>query len=151
MNLNLNILRAEKAVFFEERLDFSNVKYDEVLLKTINYADIKVDAYLIDNIDVHVKFNIKYNIIYLDAYDLKELDLSFTIDESTIFTSDLQRSTDYDYDFFETDINIKEIIEALILVDIPLNYSEHKENFRDSFVEEEQLATPFADIFNKKN
>lgn len=148
MYLNLEKLKIDHVMTCSEQVDYSNREISEVLLKKINYANIFVDAYYVEPGDVHVSIEVEYNIQYLDAYTLDELNLTYDFSESIIFTSDLQRAEELDLDYIDSEIDINELVFQLILVDVPLNYSENKDS---SIKLESEInlddTLPFADLF----
>ncbi len=148
MLINFEKLQKDKHMSADVTLNFSDRDTEDALLKQVNDAHISFNAYIIEPKDVHVSFSVDFNVDYLDAKTLDPLKVDFNFDEEVLFTTDLQRAEEMEFEFFEEEIDLTELIWALILVTVPYNYSENKSEHTISEVEANQ-QTPFANLFNK--
>ncbi len=150
MILSFVELQMSNVASLSERFDYSDRACEDALLNRVNFADVNVDVYLVDQSEVHVTLNVAYDINYLDAVNLDELHLSFEFEEKALFTNDQKKALELDIDYINDEIDFKELVWDLILIDIPFNYSEAKaEVMREEDLEVEDTYNPFSEIFNK--
>ena len=128
-------------------LNYASMELNEVLLKKVNSAEVEVSAYLVGTEEIHLKLDVEYNVQYLDSVDLKELNLTFNFEEQVIFSKNQQSAVEFDYEDYIKEIDVIDLVWNLIIVDVPLNYTEHKFDVLE--VLEEPTNTPFADLFKK--
>lgn len=148
MLINFEKIQKDKHMSAEATLNFSDRDTEDALLKQVNDAQVSFDAYIIEPKDVHVSLSVDFNVDYLDAKTLDPLKVDFSIDEEVLFTTDLQRAEEMEFEFFEEEIDLTELVWALILVTVPYNYSENESTYTIS-EEEANQQTPFANLFNK--
>lgn len=148
MLINFEKIQKEKHMSANTTLNFSDRDTEDALLKQVNDAQVSFNAYIIEPKDVHVSFSVDFNVDYLDAKTLDPLKVDFSLDEEVLFTTDLQRAEEMDFEHFEEEIDLTELIWALILVTVPYNYSENRSVHTISEKEADQ-QTPFANLFNK--
>ncbi len=150
MIINFVELQMSNMLSLSERVDYSMMSCEDALLEKVNFADINVDAYLVDNTEIHMTINVTYDFNYLDAVNLDELHLSFSFEEKVLFTNDQKKAQEYDIDHFVDEIDIDELVWNLILVDIPFNYSEARGSVKsESELESNDTYNPFSEIFKK--
>lgn len=152
MIINFVELQMSNTLSLNERVDYSNRECDDALLQKVNFADISVDAYLVDNTEIHLTLDVEYDFDYLDALNLDELHLSFAFEEKVLFTIDQKKAEELDIDYFVDEIDIDELVWNLILVDIPFNYSEARGSVNisvESEIDNNDTYNPFSEIFKK--
>ncbi len=133
----------------ESEFDFSKAKIEDALIEQIDSCNFRLNVNSI-NEDEFI-FNLKINamINYLDAKTLDPLKLDLDIDESVPFSFNKDTANELDIDFFDEEIDLKELVLELILVNIPFNYSENTNSNIISEAEfKEENNKPFAQIFN---
>ncbi len=148
MLINFEKLQKDKHISGETTISFKDRATEDALLKQVNDAHISFNAYIIEPKDVHVSLSVDFNVDYLDAKTLDPLNIDFNFDEEVLFTTDLQRAEEMEFEHFEEEIDLTELIWALILVTVPFNYSENDSSQTIS-EEEANQQTPFANLFNK--
>lgn len=136
----------------EDELDFSRVKIEDKLVDKVNSCDFELKVNLLNEEDFIFNLHIITNIDYLDAKTLQSLTLHLDFNEEVPFSFNKDTANELDIDFFDEELNLKELIFELILINIPLNYSE---NTNVMVISEEEFLndnqnTPFAQIFNNK-
>ncbi len=149
MNLNFEELKIKNVLTLSEQIDFSKKECRDALLEKVNYANVKVEAYLVDEHEVQLVINVAYNINYLDALNLNALNLDFNFEEKVLFTNDQKSANENDIDYFNSEINLTELVWELILVDVPFNYSQargEKESTTHSLLDND-MYSPFSDLF----
>ncbi len=148
MLINFEELQKEKHLSANKTINFKNRDTEDALLKQVNDVNVTYNAYIIEPKDVHVSMNVDFNVDYLDAKTLDPLKVDFSFDEEVLFTTDLQRAEELEFDYFEEEIDLTELIWQLILVSVPYNYSENRST--DTISEEQaNEQMPFANLFNK--
>ncbi len=152
MIINFVELQMSKVLSLSEKVDYSNRECEDALLERVNFANIDVDAYLVEDSEVHLTINVVYDFDYLDALNLCELHLSFEFEEKVLFTNDQKKAEELDIDYFQEEIDIDELVWNLILVDVPFNYSEARDNsdvMKESDLDDHDTYNPFSEIFKK--
>ncbi len=150
MIINFVELQMSNTLSLNEKVDYSTRECEDALLQRVNFANINVDAYLVDQSEVHISIDVEYDFNYLDAVNLDELHLSFSFEEKVLFTNDQKKAEELDIDYFTDEIDIDELVWNLILVDVPFNYSEARGNsdiLKDTSLED--TYNPFSDLFKK--
>ncbi len=134
----------------EGKFDFSNREIDDALVKSIENSSYKITNIPLDENETLLKVSINSKVKYLDARTLNELILGINFEENIPFSFNQDQAEELDIDFFDEEIDIKELIFELIIVNIPFNYSEEKNpnvlSEEDFYINENK---PFANLLKK--
>lgn len=145
MFINFEELKSTKVLNESFRVDYTNKECIDALLVSVNYADIEVNAYCVDDIDVHLSLSVNYEFKCLDAINLDDLIVERQFEEEVLFTNNQARADEMDIDYFVKEIDIEELVFQFILVDVPFNYSEQK-RVTVKLEDLEETYNPFADL-----
>lgn len=135
--------------YLEDSLFFDDYKIEDALTEKILDCNFTLKSYPIDN-GVLLDLDITAQVAYLDARTLNNIKLDININESIPFSFSKTQSEELDIDYFDDELNLNDLVFELILVNIPLNYSEEKNSnvlTEDSF--NENPNQPFKQIFKK--
>ncbi len=150
MRIDIDKLKEEGLITVSEVLSFEGKETYDVLIKSVDRVEATASAIDMDNGEYHITLTYKAFVKYLDARNLKPLDLTFDFQDDVIFSSDFQKAEEFELEYFEGDeIVLDELLFALTCVSLPLNYSEDETGSIKKESEAQYENTPFADIFNK--
>ncbi len=150
MRIDIEQLKDEGSVTVSEVLSFEGKETYDVLIQSVDKVEATATAIDMDNGEYHVSVDYTASVKYLDARNLKPLDLTFDFHDDIIFSSDFQKAEEFELEYFEGDeIVLDELLFALTCVGLPLNYSEDETNSIRKESEAQYENKPFADIFNK--
>ncbi len=134
----------------EGEFDFSDREIDDALVKGIENCNYRITNIPLDENETLLKVSINSKVNYLDARTLNELILDINFEEDIPFSFNQNQAEELDIDFFDEEIDIKELIFELIIVNIPFNYSEEK---NPNVLSEEEFYInenkPFANLLKK--
>ncbi len=134
----------------EGEFDFSDREIDDALVKSIKNCNYKITNIPLDKDETLLKVSINSKVNYLDARTLSELILDINFEEDIPFSFNQEQAEELDIDFFEEEIDIKELVFELIIVNIPFNYSKEK---NPNVLSEEEFYInenkPFANLLKK--
>lgn len=142
-------LFGEEQLNLNFELDLSKTEVNDTLVKSILSCNVDLKTYIIENDEVEVSLNVKSEILYLDARTLEELTINVDFSESIPFTSNLEKSKELDIDLILEELDLKQLIEELLIIYIPFNYSESKPINVKTQEEFENSNKPFADLLKK--
>ncbi|MFV0247260.1 MAG: hypothetical protein ACK5HS_04970 [Mycoplasmatales bacterium] len=130
-----------------EKIDFSTWKTSDALIKKIKDVDVDIDAIAINNDEFSINLEYVVNVIYLDANDLKELDLVFDYTDNLLFTINSEKESD-EILFCENNevLEIDQYVFELACLNLPLNYSKVKREYTPL---DSENNNPFKDAFKK--
>lgn len=148
MKIKFEQLKEILKISHQEKFDFSANKINDALLKKINWAEVNLMAFLVDETDISINIKINYNIDYLDARNLEPLVLNFKIDDQILLTTDLQKAKELDLDHFTDEIDVEQLIWELIIINVPFNYSK-AQPLTASHDDSDVINFPFANAFKK--
>lgn len=146
MKIDIKNLIDKGSITINESIDFSSEEIADQLIEKILTIKVNCQAFAVNDYEFNLNLDYQVNLIYLDARDLKPLELSFNYSDNVMFTSDFQNAKDLDIDYVKEEINIDELIFALAIVNLPINYSEGKKLPPESVPIENK---PFAKVFNQ--
>lgn len=150
MRIDIEQLKDEGTLTISEVLSFTGKETYDVLIQSVDKVEASATAIDMDNGEYHVNVNYTAHVKYLDARNLKPLDLTFDFNDDIIFTSDFQKAEEFELEYFEgEEIELDELLFALTCVSLPLNYSEDESGSIKKESETQYENKPFADIFNK--
>lgn len=131
------------------QIDFSGRDLPDALAKKIILCEYDLHSFKIEEDEINLHLNVFASLDYFDARTLDLLTLEVSFEEDIPFSSNFEKSTELDIDYFEDNLDLEELIFELILINVPLNYSE---NSNDLIKKEKDLdnTNPFKEIFNKK-
>ncbi len=135
----------------EGSLDYKDYNTGDLLVKSIDLCDFKIQNLPLDGNMTLLKLEVKSIITYLDARSLKEIKMNIDFVEDIPFSFNENQSEEMDIDYFGDELNLKHLIFELIMVNVPFNYSEDETSdvlSEDKFYE--QSNQPFAKIFEKE-
>lgn len=150
MKIDINLLKEERKISLQEKINMSNRDTNDALIKQINYIDAKVDAFMISSGEISIKASYVVNTNYLDARTLRELVLDFEYEEEMLFTTNRNKEIELSIDYVSVEINLDDILFALALVNLPINYSldENEKIIKESEMQE-FVNRPFEEVFKK--
>ncbi len=150
MRIDIEQLKDEGTLTISEVLSFTGKETFDVLIQSVDKVEATATAIDMENGEYHVTVNYTAYVKYLDARNLKPLDLTFDFSDDIIFTSDFQKAEEFELEYFEgEEIELDELLFALTCVSLPLNYSEDETGTIKKESETQYENKPFADIFNK--
>ncbi|MFV0289112.1 MAG: hypothetical protein ACK5HR_06670 [Mycoplasmatales bacterium] len=132
-------------------LDLTNINTQDALVKSIDTCKYNIQSLVVEENMILLRLEVISIITYLDARTLKEIKMNIDFKEEIPFSFDKDHSNEMDIDYFEEELDLKQLIFELIMINIPFNYSE--ENSENVLKEEEfykQNNQPFAKIFEEK-
>lgn len=137
--------------YLEGNLDYTDKQIDDALIKNIDKCNYKVSSLVLADDEILLRTEVDSIINYLDAKTLEEIKLNISFEEDIPFSFNEEKSEELDIDFFNEELDLKELIFELILVNIPFNYSINKnDNVLPEEAFYEEVNQPFAKIFNEK-
>lgn len=149
MIIDIEQLKEEGSLSINDTMDFSDREVEDALIERINSVKVNVNAIDMENDEYHLSIDYSASVKYLDARNLKPLDLTFDFHDDVVFSSDFQKAEEFELEYFEgEEIVLDDLIFALSCVSIPLNYSEDNSGKIKKESELQFENKPFADIFN---
>ena len=136
--------------FIEQNVDLDLKEHEviDALLKKINHVKGLIKISYLGTNQYLVDLDIMYNVEYLDARSLKPLNLDFDLNDSFMFSDDINMANELDIDYVENELDVDYLLKELIIVSVPFNYSIEKKIERK--IEEENEYKPFLNIKNKE-
>lgn len=132
-------------------IDFSAYPIDDVLIKKIISFKYELISYVIDVDEISINLKATSEILYLDAKTLDELILKLNFQEDIPFSFNKKIADELDIDYFEEELDLELLLFDLLLINIPPNYSENKND--NVFPENhfyESNSNPFKKILKNK-
>ncbi len=145
MYLSIKELYKSDILEFPINLDLSDFQINDVLIKKIKQVRGNLKVTLSGDDTVLLSFVLNYDVDYLDARTLEKLDLNFDLDDDIMLTSDVKKAEELDIDYVDDEIDIKQLIGELILVNIPFNYSVAQKS-SSYHKEDDNTYHPFKDL-----
>lgn len=150
MRIDIEQLKEDGNLTVSEVLSFKGKETHDVLIQSVDKVEATATAMDMDNDEYHVSVDYTAHVTYLDARNLKPLNLTFDFHDDIIFSSDFQKAEEFELEYFEgEEIVLDELLFALTCVSMPLNYSEDETGSIKKESESQYENKPFADIFNK--
>ena len=136
--------------FIQENVDLNLKDYEvfDALLKKINSVKGTIKITYLGSNQYLVDLVIQYNVDYLDARNLKPLNLTFDLNDSFMFSDSINLAKELDIDYIENEIDVDHLLKELIIVSVPFNYSEEEKIVKT--IEEENEYKPFLNIKTKE-
>ncbi len=132
-------------------IDLKDMPTNDALIKSVDKCFYNVKAYVIDKDQVMLNLEVESKVNYLDAKTLNELILDVDFKEDIPFSFNEEQAEQLDIDFFDEEIDLKQLIFDLIMINISFNYSEQSNDrvlSEEDFYKDENQ--PFAKIFEEK-
>jgi hypothetical protein len=144
MYINFEEIRQNKGIIGEYVVNSDGYCFSNPLVKSVFDINCDYEMKIVGSQDLDLHINVKYKINYLDSTNLELIILSRNFEEEVCFTVNEKRAEELDIDCISGDVNLDDLILALINVDIPFNYSNEK--IKTSKIDSESY-NPFSNIF----
>lgn len=151
MKIKVEDLFEEEGLDLKLDLDLSDFIVDDVLVEAIELCKVKVKSYQIESDEIELILDVESKVSYLDARTLEKLTIDVDFSESIPFTSNQSKALKLDIDCITEELDLKQLVQELLIVYIPFNYSESEPlNLKtDEEFNDENSNKPFADLLKK--